>query len=331
MLHKLEFIFCKKTFTKICIRNHLKHKSLSHNNSNRFHGQESQQKKLGVTIILNMLITVAQGIGGFLTGSLSLLSDALHNFSDVISLIVSYIASILTKKEPTVKKTFGYKRAEIIAAFINTLSLVILSVFLVIEAIKRFQHPHEIESKWVIIFALLAIIINGISAILLHHDSKENMNIRSSYLHLLSDTVTSVAVLTAGILMFYFKVYWIDGILTMIISAYLIFISWNLLMETIKALMLFTPSNIILEHINERICSLPEVLNIHHVHVWQLDSNQISFEGHVDFAENLNLQKVNIVLEKIRELLHNEFNIHHVTLQPEFNLCDQKELVSQGH
>jgi cobalt-zinc-cadmium efflux system protein len=281
--------------------------------------------------MLNILITAAQVLGGLYSGSLSLLSDALHNLSDVISLVISYIASILTRKEQTVKRTFGYKRAEIIAAFVNTLVLIIVAVFLAIEAIKRFQHPHEIGSFWVITLSIMAIIINGISAVLLHSDARHNLNIRSAYLHLLSDTITSVAVLFAGIIMYFFKIFWIDGVLTLIISVYLIIISLKLLMESMKVLMLFTPSQVILEHINERICAIPKVQNIHHVHVWQLDTDQICFEGHVDLTEDLPLQKVNTILEEIREILHDEFNIDHVTLQPEFNLCDKKDLISQAH
>ena len=124
-------------------------------------------RKLGITIVLNLIITIAQAAGGFFSGSLSLLSDALHNFSDVISLIISYIASILSNKKQTVTKTFGYKRAEIIAAFINTSTLIIIAVFLAIEAIKRFSTPEIISSKWVIYLAIASILLNGLSVFIL--------------------------------------------------------------------------------------------------------------------------------------------------------------------
>ena len=118
--------------------------------------------------------------------------------------------------------------------------------------------------------------------------------------------------------------------LTLLIAVYLIYITWSLLLDSIKVLMLFTPSNIILEDISNKICSIPEVWNIHHVHVWQLDDNQIHFEAHVDFSENLPLLKVNTILEKIRIILHDNFQIEHVTLQPEYNVCDKKDLVTKG-
>ena len=287
-------------------------------------------RNLGISILLNVIITISQVIGGLISGSLSLLSDALHNFSDVISLIVSYIAAILTKRKQTTTKTFGYKRAEIVAAFINVSTLIVVAVLLIIEAIKRFQEPQIISSGWVISLALLSIVFNGLSVLLLQKDAKDNMSVKSAYLHLLSDMFTSVAVLLAGILMYYFKIYWIDGVLTLLIAVYLIFMTWSLLSDSLKVLMLFTPSNIILEDISNKICSIPEVWNIHHVHVWQLDDNQIHFEAHVDFSENLPLLKVNKILEEIRIILHDNFHIKHVTLQPEYNVCDKKDLVTKG-
>ena len=304
---------------------------MGHNHLHNSKDLNSQQKKLGYTIVLNILMTLAQGLGGFLSGSLSLLSDALHNFSDVVSLVISYIASILTKKEQTVQKTFGYKRAEILAAFINTLTLILVALYLIIEAIKRFYQPHEINSKWVIILSLFAIFINGFGALLLQRDAKNNLNIRSSYLHLLSDTLTSVAVLFGGVIMLYYHVYWIDGFLTLAIAIYLVFVTWKLFMESLKVLMLFTPSGVIPEKINDRLCKIPGVQNIHHIHIWQLDNDQIHFEGHIDFLNDIRLSEVNEAMEEIRKILHSEFNIDHVTLQPEYNNCESKDLVNQNH
>ena len=287
-------------------------------------------RKLVIAIFLNIIITIAQVAGGLVSGSLSLLSDALHNFSDVISLIVSYIASVLIRKKQTTTKTFGYKRAEIVAAFINASVLIVVAVLLITEAVKRFQEPQIISSQWVIWLAALSIVFNGLSVLLLQKDAKNNMSVKSAYLHLLSDMFTSVAVLVAGILMYYFEIYQIDGILTLLIAVYLIYMTWNLLMDSLKVLMLFTPSSVILEEISKKICSIPEVENIHHVHVWQLDDNQINFEAHVDFGKNLSLLKVNQVLEEIRNILHDNFHIEHSTLQPEYNVSDEKDLVKNG-
>ncbi len=292
---------------------------------------ENRNRKLIVAIFFNFFITGSQILGGLISGSLSLLSDALHNLSDVIALSVSLFASLISVKRQTVTKTFGYKRAEIIAAFINSLILIIISVFLGYEAITRLTNIRPITSVWVISMSVLGIVVNWISAKILHADAHENINIKSAYVHLLSDMFTSVAVLVGGLLMYYFNIYWIDSVLTFLIAIYLIYMAVNILLKSVNVLMLFTPSNIILENISSSICSLPEVLNIHHVHVWQLNDKQIHFEAHVDLHENVSLQKVNEILEKIRFILHEKFEIDHVTLQPEFNICDKKDLIIQGH
>ena len=164
-------------------------------------------RNLLISIILNLLITIAQIIGGFLSGSLALISDAVHNFSDVISLIISYIANKLShKKKQTIHYTFGYKRAEIIAAFINASSLIIVAIFLGIEAIKRLNTPYKIESDLVIWLAILGVAVNGFSVLLLKKDAKHNLNMKSAYLHLLTDMLTSVAVFIGGLLMKFYEV-----------------------------------------------------------------------------------------------------------------------------
>ena len=137
------------------------------------HHPDLKGKKLGVSILLNILITIAQVVGGLMSGSLSLLSDAMHNFSDVVALVISYIADRLTKRKFTPEQTFGYKRAEIIAALINAASLIAISLLLVREAIVRFNHPIEIESTWVIVLAAMSILVNGGSVLLLKKESKD--------------------------------------------------------------------------------------------------------------------------------------------------------------
>ena len=205
----------------------------SHNHSHTH--QELKGNNLLISIVLNIIITVAQVIGGLLSGSLSLLSDALHNFSDVLSLIVSYIANLLAKKKASIDRTFGYKRAEILAAFINASTLIIVAVLLIIEAVKRFQHPEPIESNLVIWLSLLGILANGFSVLLLKKDADVNMNMRSAYLHLLTDMLASVAVLVGGLLMKFYQVFWIDTVLTLAIALYLIWVGFDLLKEFLKS------------------------------------------------------------------------------------------------
>src|SRR5690625_2475623 len=210
---------------------------------------DKRGKKLMLSIILNLVISIAQLVGGIISGSLALQSDALHNFSDVLSLIISYIADRYSRKSASFTKTFGYKRAEIFAAFINAASLLIIGLYLVYESVVRFLNPYTIQTGIVIWLAVLGIVFNGFSAFLLFKDSRANMNMRSAYLHLLTDTAASVAVLIGGLVMKYYGWFWIDSVLTVIIALYLIVMGFDLFKSSFKVLMLFTPSELKLEAI----------------------------------------------------------------------------------
>ena len=287
-------------------------------------------KNLLISIVLNIVITVAQLIGGFISGSLSLISDAVHNFSDVISLILSYVANLLTrKKKQTVKQTFGYKRAEIMAAFINAVTLVVIAIFLGIEAIERFNTPQIIDGNIVIWLALLGIAVNGFSVLLLKNDANHNLNMKSAYLHLLTDMLTSIAVLIGGLLMKFYQVYWIDALLTLLISVYLLYVSWNVLLNSLKILMLFTPTHIHIDKVVEEIEQVNLIRNIHHVHLWQLNDHDVHFEAHVEFSKNITIVEFDAICEKIEKLLLQKFHITHCNLQPEYNRDDAKEIIIQ--
>lgn len=303
----------------------MSHTHTDHNHAH--HHSDLKGKKLGLSILLNILITIAQVVGGLVSGSLSLLSDAMHNFSDVVALVISYIADRLTKRKFTAEQTFGYKRAEIIAALINAASLIAISALLVREAILRFNNPLEIDSTWVIVLAAMSILVNGGSVLLLKKESKNNMNMKSAYLHLLSDMITSVAVLAGGVGMYFWKIFWIDSALSLLIAVYLIYSSIGLLVKTLKVLMQFAPSHIDLEMVKKEVNGLSEVDNIHHMHLWQLNDNEIYLEAHVDFDQDLQLSQVCSVMKQIRLLLRESFNIHHTTLQPEYGVTDSKHLV----
>lgn len=286
-------------------------------------------RNLLISIFLNVAITVSQVIGGFISGSLALLSDALHNFSDVLSLIISYIAARLGKRKASNFKTFGYKRAEIMAAFVNAATLVVVAIFLMKEAVERLYNPQVIESDLVIWLSLIGIAANGFSVLLLKKDAEENMNMKSAYLHLLTDMMASVAVLIGGILMKYFQIYWIDAALTMLIGLYLIYMGYNLLKESSKVLMLFTPKSVVIQDIVDSICTIEPVKNVHHVHIWQLNEDEVHMEAHIDFKEDIKLSEFDLILEKIEEHVYHKHGINHVNIQPEFNKCDSKNIIVQ--
>ncbi len=304
---------------------------MGHNHShNHTHSQSDLKgRNLFISILLNILITVAQVIGGLISGSLALLSDALHNFSDVISLVVSYIAEKLSKRKASFQKTFGYKRAEILAAFINASTLIIVAVLLIIEAVERFQNPQEIESNLVIWLSLIAILGNGFSVLLLKKDSEANMNMKSAYLHLLTDMMASVAVLIGGILMKFYQLYWVDSVLTFVIAVYLIWMGFDLLKDSTKVLMLFTPDSTPINKIVDEINKFESIKNVHHVHIWQLNEEEIHLEAHIDFNEDITLSQFDIILHKIENLVLHKYDINHVNIQPEFGKDDAKDVIVQ--
>jgi len=302
---------------------------MGHNHSHNHHHSDLKGRNLIISILLNIVITIAQVIGGLISGSLSLLSDALHNFSDVLSLIVSYIANLLAKKPSSTNKTFGYKRAEIIAAFVNASTLMIVAVILIIEALERFQNPKEVESNLVIWLSILGIAANGFSVLLLKKDAESNMNMKSVYLHLLTDMMASVAVLIGGLLMKFYQMYWVDPALTLAIALYLIYMGYDLLKQSTRVLMLFTPGTIKVQEIVAAIGKIEPIKNVHHVHIWQLNEDEVHLEAHIDFNEDIRLSEFDAILEKIEEEVYHNHGINHVNIQPEFGKCDSKQVIVQ--
>lgn len=303
---------------------------MGNNHSHEHKHHELSGRNLFISIILNILITVAQIIGGIISGSLSLISDAIHNLSDVISLIISYVANLLTnRKKQTLEKTFGYKRAEIIAAFINASALIVIAIFLAIEAVKRFDNPEVIDSNLVIWLAFIGILFNGFSVLLLKKDASHNMNMRSAYLHLLTDMLTSVAVLIGGILMKYLEIYWVDAVLTIIISAYLLIMSWSIFTGSLKILMLFAPDHIKINEIVKELSKNKAVKNIHHIHIWQLNEHNCHFEAHVEFKDDIMLSEFDVICMDLENVLEEKFQINHCNFQPEFSRKDSKEIIIQ--
>jgi cobalt-zinc-cadmium efflux system protein len=298
---------------------------LSHNHSH----YKVKGRNLLFSIVLNIVITIAQVVGGILSGSLALISDALHNFSDVLSLVFSYIATVLSKKKASLNQTFGYKRAEIIAAFVNAISLMIVAIYLIFEASQRFMNPEPIKSTLVIWLSLLGIVANGLSAILLKKDADHNLNMKSAYIHLFTDMMASVAVLIGGILMKYHQIYWIDSALTFAIAIYLIYIGYDLLIESTRILMLFTPSNIDIKEIVREVHKISGVNKLHHIHVWHLNDHELHLEAHLDCSEDMKLSEFNILVDKIELLLLEKFQINHTNIQPEYQKLDSKDFIVQ--
>lgn len=295
----------------------------------RIHKHSVTGKNLIFSILLNVIITIAQLIGGIISGSLALISDALHNFSDVLSLIFSLIAHKLSRRKASVSQTFGYKRAEILAAFINASTLIIVAFILIYHAIIKLFNPEPIESELVIWLALLGILVNGFSVLLLRKDASHNLNMKSAYLHLFTDMMASVAVLTGGLLMKFYSIYWVDSVLTVLIAIYLIVVGYDLFWKSTKMLMLFTPEGIDIKEIVREVHKIPGVGKLHHIHVWHLNEEELHLEAHLDCSEDIKMSEFNDLLHQIEEVLYEKFNINHVNIQPEFQKVDPKDFIVQ--
>lgn len=302
---------------------------MSNNHSHNHHHHQVQGKNLLYSLLLNLAITIAQIIGGIISGSLALISDALHNFSDVLSLGFSLIAHNLSHKKANTNQTFGYKRAEIIAAFVNASILIIVALFLMYGAFERFFDEQTIKPDLVIWLSILGIVVNGGSVLLLQKDAEHNINMKSAYLHLLTDMMASVAVLVGGLFMKYFGWFWIDSVLTILIGIYLIVVGFDLLKTSTKMLMLFTPEHIDVKELVDEVNKIEGVNNLHHVHIWNLNDDELHLEAHLDCSNDIKMSEYNVLLSKIEHLLLEKFNINHINIQPEYCKEDAKDIIVQ--
>jgi cobalt-zinc-cadmium efflux system protein len=286
----------------------------------------TSEKNLFITMLLNFLITVVEIIGGILSGSLSLLSDAIHNFSDGIALIVSYIAIRLSKRPRTLKYTFGLKRAELLAAIINASTLIVISFFLIREAIERFSAPTPITGTLMMAVAVVGLFANVVGTFLLKKGSTGNINIRAAYIHLLSDAVSSLGVIIGAFFIMMFNVTWVDPLLTILISLYILKETYEIVKESVDVIMMSTPPEIDINEIQREVESVPGVRNVHHVHLWKMNDTDIHFEAHIDVDDVL-VSNTAEIRKQIETTLHDKHEVNHTTLQFECDSCSTKGLV----
>ena len=291
---------------------------------NHHHGDPSEigEKRLWWAVGANMLLTIAQIVGGLISGSLSLVADALHNFSDAASLLIALVAIRIGRKPPDQFKTFGYKRAETIAALIKLVTLVIIGLYLCYEAIMRFITPEPIAGWTIVIVAGIALIVDVFTALLTYSQSKTSMNIKAVFLHNVTDALASVGVIVAGTLIVLYGWVWTDAAMTLIIAGYVLYQGFTTLPKVIHLLMEGTPEHI---DINEVIKALEEqkgVQNAHHVHIWQLDEQRNALEAHIVISGNADMDTVKV---SIKAMLHDKFHIDHSTLEFENKKCFESD------
>lgn len=287
-------------------------------NADHHHSRHHPRQRLVATLLLNVVITVAQIIGGIISGSLALISDALHNLSDALAVLLAWIANYLAGKPRTHRVSFGFQRAEILAAFINALVLIAISVYLVIEAIRRFIHPEVVDPLWMFWLGLLGLVANGISVMILYGGRKHNINMKAAYLHLLGDAMTSLAVVAGAIAIHAMGWFWVDPLITLLISFYLMFHTCTILRESVEILMQMSPAGLDTSGVAETITAVEGVHSIHHIHIWKLNDTKIHFEGHVVLPADAWVSETAEVHHKVQKVLREKYDLSHVTLQFEF-------------
>lgn len=277
--------------------------------------RELNGRRFLVVTILNATITVVEIIGGVVSGSLALLSDAFHNFGDSLSIIMGYVAQVVAGRPENSRRTYGYRRAEILSAFLNALFLIIMSIFLIVEAIQRLSQPTRINGKIMLIVAVIGLIANLLSALLLHAGSHDSLNIKATYLHVLSDSLSSVAVIIGAIILMYVNVPWLDPLLTIVVAIYIAMEAWPIIKKTIEILMQSAPQ-LDYDAIKKDILGIDGVEGVHHVHAWSMDEHRVIFSAHIN-CRDMRISDCEQVYRQIEKLLTTKYNISHVTLQAE--------------
>lgn len=284
----------------------------SHTHSHS-HGHNNNSYNLLIVLILTGIYMITEFAGGLYTNSLALTADAGHMLCDFAALSLSYFAMWLAKQPAPPEKTYGYFRVEIFAAFINGIALVVIALFIIFDACTRLVSPPEIKSGTMLIIAVGGLIINIIGVFLLHQESKENLNIKGAFIHIIGDLLGSVGAIIAGTLIFKWHLYLADPIISIVIAALILFSSLKLANSAIQVLLEASPSHINIEEIKTAILELKDVIGVHDLHVWSIDSNKISLSVHIvsEFIDN------KTVLCEVNNLLKEKFNISHSTIQIE--------------
>ena len=244
-----------------------------------------------------------------------------------MALVISLFAVRLAKRKNTEAQTFGYKRAEILAALFNACALVVVSIFLFKEAIARFAHPHPINSVLMLSVASIGLIANIVSVFLLKAHAHEDLNIRAAYVHLFSDFLSSIAVIIGAVAILLSKAYWIDPVLTILIGIYVLIEGYKIIEESTHILMQHVPKGINLKEIQAQIEGIDGVKDIHHAHLWAVTERDIHFEAHINVSRDMQVSETCLLVKQVEETLKEHFAITHVTLQIEFNSCKGVPLV----
>lgn len=286
--------------------------------------------RIGWAIVANMALTLAQIIGGVLSGSLALIADALHNFSDAIALILAFGARKISRRPADAQMSFGYGRVEVVAALINYTTLIVLSVYLIYEGIMRFANPEPINGWMVVWIATIALVIDVVTALLTYSMAKESMNIRAAFIHNLADALGSVAVIVAGTMVILYGWLWVDPVVTLLIAFYILWHVKSEFLNVTRVLMLGAPDGMDAHEVIATLRAVKGVADLHHMHLWQMQEHEAAMQAHI-VIEAGSWGQADAIKAEIKAQLADQFGIQHSTLEMECaaHACDEAPLI--GH
>ncbi len=291
---------------------------------------EAGDRKVLLAVLVNLGLTVAQVIGGIVSGSLALIADALHNFSDAISLIIAFGARKIARRPADAQMTFGYGRAEVVAALINYTTLIVVGVYLLYEATLRFIEPQGVDGWIVVIIAGIALVVDLVTALLTYSMSKTSVNIRAAFLHNVADALGSVAVIFAGTLILLYDWRLIDPLVTLLIAGYILWQSFVEIQGVIRILMLGSPPDIETQRVMACLNEVEGVAGVHHAHLWQMDEHIAALDTHLVVEEGA-WGRADAIKASAKRELSNVFGIEHTTIELECAAHACKDAAAYGH
>ncbi|GKY89703.1 MULTISPECIES: cation diffusion facilitator family transporter [Rhodobacterales] len=290
----------------------------------------SGDRRVAIAIWANGLLTVAQVVGGIFSGSLALIADALHNFSDMASLVIAFAARKIARRPADERMTFGYGRVEIVAALINYTTLIVIGFYLIYEGGMRMIDPPEVMGWTVVILGGIALVVDTLTAMLTYSMQKGSVNIRALFLHNLSDALASVAVIVGGTLIILYDMRWVDPAITIGIALYILYLSFTEIGGPIRTLMLGSPPGIDGNDVVRAIQCVDGVVDVHHVHLWQMQEHAAALDCHI-VVERERMGEADKIKENVKSVLHERFSIEHSTLEFEASDNAHQEAQVFGH
>ena len=299
--------------------------SAHHTHSHLRDTAKQASTRLSWSLVITLAFVVVEAAAGYFANSLALLTDAAHNITDVIALALSWFAIRITTQPANARKTYGYHRAGILVALVNSTTLVLISLGIFYEAYRRIISPPEVQSNILIGVGLIAVVINLVTAMLVHRGSESDLNLRSAFVHLMGDVISTVGAVIAGVIIFFTGANWLDPLVSVLIGFLILYNSWGILRETVDILLESTPRDVDIKKMVREITELDGVLGVHDLHVWSLTQNLRTMSAHI-LTEDISISAGTHIQGQINELVYHRYNIAHATLQLECVDCHPDSL-----